>query len=191
MRESEATGLLVEDVSFDRSTIEIRTNRYRRLKTSKSRRTVRIWPQLAPILREHVFGGPGGPRTTGLLFPSMRTGGMITDLRKMFDGIAALAGLPEGLVRTRVLRVTYTAARLQTVDRGQPVAVYTVAGELGHASDAMVRNVYGRLGQIRYRSEVVEYSTDGLLRDLKVHDGAKAARAFAKQLTALRERAAA
>ena len=56
-----------------------------------------------------------------------------------------------------MFRHTYCAARLQTLDRGAPVSTYTVARELGHSSEAMVRRVYAHLGQVRHRSEVVEY----------------------------------
>jgi len=41
----------------------------------------------------------------------------------------------------RKLRQTYCAARLQTLDGGAPVSVYTVALELGHGSVAMVSRV--------------------------------------------------
>ncbi len=51
---------------------------------------------------------------------------------------------------------TYCAARLQTLDAGAPVRVYTVAKELGHGGDALVKRVYGHLGQQRHRAEVVE-----------------------------------
>jgi hypothetical protein len=47
--------------------------------------------------------------------------------------------------------------RLQTLDRGAAVSTYTVARELGHESEAMVRRVYAHLGEVRHRSEVVEY----------------------------------
>jgi hypothetical protein len=49
------------------------------------------------------------------------------------------------------------AARMQTLDGGHPVSLYTVGRELGHGGDALVRQVYGHLGRIRHRSEVVEY----------------------------------
>ncbi len=52
------------------------------------------------------------------------------------------------------------AARLQTLDQGAPVSVYMVAKELGHGGEAMVRRVYGHLGQIRHHAEVVEYRAE-------------------------------
>src|SRR5690606_8030348 len=65
------------------------------------------------------------------------------------------AGLEAGSLRTKMFRHTYCAARLQTLDRGAPVSTYTVARELGHESEAMVRRVYAHLGEVRHRSEVV------------------------------------
>jgi hypothetical protein len=49
---------------------------------------------------------------------------------------------------------------LQTLDQGAPVSVYTVAKELGHGGEAMVRRVYGHLGTVHHRSEVVEYRVE-------------------------------
>ena len=37
------------------------------------------------------------------------------------------------------------------------MSVYTVAKELGHGGEAMVRRVYGHLGDVRHRAEVLEY----------------------------------
>jgi integrase len=60
-------------------------------------------------------------------------------------------------IRTRILRHTYCSARLQALDRGEPVSTYTVRCKLGHGSDAMVNKVYSHLGDVRHRSETVEY----------------------------------
>jgi len=51
-------------------------------------------------------------------------------------------------------------SRLQTVDQGAPVSTYTLAREMGHSGEAMVRKVYGHLGQVRRRSEAVEYRVE-------------------------------
>jgi hypothetical protein len=40
------------------------------------------------------------------------------------------------------------------------VSVYTVAKELGHGGDALVKRVYGHLGSVRHRAEVVEYRVE-------------------------------
>jgi integrase len=60
-------------------------------------------------------------------------------------------------IRTRIFRHTYCSARLQTLDRGEPVSTFTVRCELGHGSDDMLNKVYSHLGDVRHRSEVVEY----------------------------------
>jgi integrase len=60
-------------------------------------------------------------------------------------------------IRTRIFRQTYCAARLQTLDRGRPVSLYTVSRELGHDSEDMVRRVYARLGRVRHRVEAPEF----------------------------------
>ncbi len=57
----------------------------------------------------------------------------------------------------REVLVAYCAARLQTVDEGAAVSTYTVSREMGHGGEAMVRAVYGHLGQVCHRAEAVEY----------------------------------
>jgi integrase len=179
-RHDEVLGLELDDISLDRRTITFRPNTWRRLKTKQSRRTVPIWPQLEAILRRYVFQvrvlQPGT-----LLFPSFETGqeAMITDVRKLLDRVAVRSGflrpmidpktekqrrkpsgepMWEGVpIRTRIFRHTYCSARLQTLDRGEPVSAFTVRCELGHGSDDMVNKVYSHLGDVRHRSEVVEY----------------------------------
>jgi integrase len=104
---------------------------------------------------------------------------MLTDVRKLLDRVAIRAGfltpvidvgsgrqrrtasgqpMWEGIpIRTRIFRHTYCSARLQTLDHGEPVSTYTVRCELGHGSDDMVNKVYSHLGEVRHRSEAVEY----------------------------------
>ncbi len=176
-RETELYGLQLDDVSFERQTITIRPNAWRRLKTRSSERVIPLWPQLGDILREYLRG-PHRP-TGELLFPSLATGreAILTDVRKLLDHIAVRAGfltaklddqgkpmkkggwpIYEGTpVRTKQFRHSYCAARLQTLDGGAPVSIYTVSRELGHSSIAMVQRVYSHLGTVRHRSEVVEY----------------------------------
>lgn len=43
---------------------------------------------------------------------------------------------------------------------GAPVSVYTLGKELGHGGDALVKRVYGHLGSVRHRAEVVEYRVE-------------------------------
>lgn len=159
-RQAEVLGLEVDDVSFDRHTITFRPNQWRRLKTSTSHRTVPMWPQLEAILREYVFGSDGPPGR--LLFPSSRASkeAILTDIRRALDSLAESAGWKAGEIRTKAFRHTYCAARLQTLDRGAPVSPWTVANEMGHGGRSLVDRVYGHLGNVRHRSEVVEFEAD-------------------------------
>ena len=145
-------------MSVDRKTITFRPNEWRRLKTAGSHRVVRLWPQLEEILGPYLHWclmERGGRR----LFPSPWSDREqpIQDVRGLLDRIATRAGLEANSLRTKMFRHTYCAARLQALDRGAPVSTYTVARELGHESEAMVRRVYAHLGEVRHRSEVVEY----------------------------------
>ena len=58
--------------------------------------------------------------SVALLFPSPRTGRMITDIRKQMDKVAGTSGWQPGEIRTKIFRHTYCAARLQTLDQGPP-----------------------------------------------------------------------
>jgi len=159
-REAEVLGLEVSDVSFDRKTVTFRPNTWRRLKTKRSARVVPLWPQLEEVLRPYVFSTDRPP--SKLLFPSWRTGeeAMLTDFRKLLDAVAERASWKEGEIRSKQFRHTYITARLQTLDRGAPVSTWTVAREVGHSSTDMIEEVYGHLGQVRHRSEVVEYRAE-------------------------------
>lgn len=158
---SEALGLELDDVSFDRKTVTFRPNRWRGLKNRTSHRVVPLWPQLEGILRPFVFGKrilEGGR----LLFPSLATGkeAMLREPRKLLDRVAVRGGWEAGAIRSKMFRHTYCSARLQTLDHGAPVSLFTVSRELGHGSEEMVRRVYAHLGTLRHRSEVVEYRID-------------------------------
>jgi integrase len=157
-RESEVLGLEVDDVSLDRGVVTFRPNKWRRLKTGTSHRSVPLWPQLREGLEHYLAEHP----PSRLLFPSYRTGqeAMLTDFRKLLDAVAVRAGWKAGETRSKMFRHTYCAARLQTVDQGAPVSTYTVAREMGHGGEAMVRRVYGHLGQVRHRAEAVEYRVE-------------------------------
>lgn len=97
-----------------------------------------------------------------LLFPSARgeSETMVKDLRKAIDAIGGRAGFQAGEITTKVFRHTYTAARLQTLDHGAPVAPWTVARELGHSGTDMVERIYGHLGHVRQRGEEVSYRVE-------------------------------
>jgi integrase len=157
-RETEVLGLEVDDVSLDRGVITFRPNHWRRLKTASSHRSVPLWPQLREALQRYLAERP----PSRLLFPSYRTGqeAMLTDFRKLLDAVAMRAGWNEGDIRSKMFRHTYCAVRLQTLDAGAPVSVYTVAREMGHGGESMVRRVYGHLGHVRHRAEVVEYRVE-------------------------------
>ena len=92
---------------------------------------------------------------------------MLVDVRKLVDRVALRAGWKASELGTRVFRHTFTAARLQRLDRGAPVSLYTVSRELGHGSEEMVRRVYAHLGTVRHRSEVVEYLVEQHLEGLR------------------------
>lgn len=178
-RETEVYGVELDDMSFERSTITIRPNHWRRLKTKGSARTITLWPQLAEILKDYLRG-PSRP-TRELLFPSFATGreAMLTDCRKLLNHLALRAGLArpktdadgkplkkggwpilEGGVRMKMFRHGYCSARLQTLDGDAPVSPFTVVRELGHSSPAMVNRVYGHLGTMRHRAAVVEFRAE-------------------------------
>jgi integrase len=56
-RSGEVLGLELSDISFDRQTVTIRPNGWRRLKTLTSARVVPLWPQLEEILRPSSSAG--------------------------------------------------------------------------------------------------------------------------------------
>ena len=131
-------------------------------RTSTSARVVPLWPQLEEILRPYVFGQDRPP--TRLLFPARSATGecttgecMVTNFDGSLDQLAARACWQAGEIRTKMFRHTYCAARLQTLDHGAPVSVYSVGRELGHGGDALVRRVYGHLGVVRHREYRVEH----------------------------------
>ena len=155
-RPAEVLGLEIDDVNLERKTVTLRRNRWRHLKTLTSHRTVRLWPQVAEILKPWLAQRKlAGGR---LLFPSYRTGeeAMLTDVRKVLDAVGARVGYNTRELNMYDFRHTYCAARLQTLDEGAPVSPYTVGRELGHGSDSLVRRVYGHLGEVRHRADVVE-----------------------------------
>lgn len=180
-RKAEVLGLQVSDINFDRKTLTFRVNSFRRLKTAGSGRVVPLWPQLEEILRAHLRKAK---IAGGLVFrPKSDTAtGMIVDFRVQLDTIAERAGWAGGDIRSKVFRHTYCSARLQTLDGDAPVSPFTVARELGHGGMALVSSVYGHLGTIRHRSQVVEYRTE----IIKTISDAQLKRAFTKRLRAIK-----
>jgi integrase len=115
---------------------------------------------LEEVLRAYVFN-PDRPPTT-VLFPRYLAGreAMLTDFRKVVNRVSVPAGWEPGAITSKMFRHTYASSRLQTVDRGAPVALWTVEQEMGHGSADMIREVYGHLGSTRHRAEVVEYRVE-------------------------------
>ena len=117
-----------------------------------------LWPQLKDILGEYLATAP----PARLLFPSYRTGqeAMIRDTRKLLDAVSVRCGYPEGEIHLYSFRHSFTAAALQLTDRGAPISPYTVGKYLGHGGPALVNRVYGHLGDVRHRSEQLEFRAE-------------------------------
>ena len=158
-RQSEVFGLEVDDVSLQRKTVTFRPNAHRRLKTRTSHRVVPLPPQLEEILRDYLLAREREAPLGSLLFPSARREGegMIRDIRKALDHVSVRAGWQKGEVRTTVFRHSFCAAALQLLDRGHPISPWTVARCMGHGGQSLVDRIYGHLGEVRHRAEVLEY----------------------------------
>jgi integrase len=160
-RFDEVAGLMVDDVSFERGTVKFRPTPFRRGQKGKSRhaeRVVPLWPQLREILGEYLVSRPPAQ----LLFPRWQDGQErpLRDVRGAFRVVERWAALPEGQVTSKALRHTYCSARVQTLDRGEPVSLDVVRREMGHGDESLVRHIYGHLGTVRHRANAVEYRVD-------------------------------
>lgn len=151
-RRAEVFGLTREDIDLDHNEVVFRPNDWRGLKTRHSDRRVPLWSQLKEILRPYLRDRSDD---SSLLFPA-RDGGMLTTLRWSLATLEERADLEKDLT-IKVFRHTYTAARLQTIDHGEPVSIYTVARELGHTGIERIRRTYGHLQKRRSRLEEVRY----------------------------------
>jgi len=169
-RRREVLGTELQDVDFEKETLTFRPNQWRVLKTPKSHRVVPLWPQLKKVLEEWLYRRPAGGE---LLFPSThrKVRGideerMYKDLRTLWDRVNDILEwkrehpLDPERITSKVFRNSYAAARLQTLNAGQPIAMYEVARELGHSSLDMLNQVYGHLGNVRHRKPVVEFQVD-------------------------------
>ena len=85
---------------------------------------------------------------------------MLVEIRRPLDAIAERAGWAPGEIRCHGFGHTYCATWLQTLDHGAPASPFTVAREMGDGGDALVRRLYGHLGTVRHRSDVVEYRVE-------------------------------
>jgi len=97
-----------------------------------------------------------------LLFPPFRTGkeAQLQHPQRTLAAVAERIRNKAGEIVPCTLRHTFCATRLQTLDHGAPVSPFTVGRELGHGGDALVKKVYGHLGTVRHRSDVVEYRVE-------------------------------
>src|SRR2546427_11699704 len=86
--------------------------------------------------------------------------------------VAVRAGWKPGEIRSKMFRHTYCAARLQTLDQGAPVSLYTVAKELGHGGEAMVRRGDGHLREVRHPPGEGEYRIEAVGGKMKGRPGA-------------------
>ena len=162
----EVLGLEVDDLDLTEKMVLIRPNDWRLLKTRKSKREVPLWPQLEEILRAYLLRREREAPLGRLLFPSPKKSPegeeqMLDNIRKILDSVAVSAGFAKGEITSIQFRHTYATARLQTLDRGKPVPVWTVSCELGHGSTDRVEKTYGHPGGNKpHRSEVVEYRVE-------------------------------
>lgn len=171
-RRTGGRGLLVEDLDLHHGVVHFECNGWRRLKGRKlGHRSVPVWPLLALALR--AYEPPFERRRGHLACPTLSRKGhesMVSDFRSLWRKaqvraieILDEAGIEHDLGRhrmtARALRVAYASARVQTLDRGEPVSDRTVAYELGHQSKQMLDRVYVRIGKSmhRHRRPVVEF----------------------------------
>lgn len=81
------------------------------------------------------------------------------DLRSSLETVETRAEIEKRLT-PKVFRHTYTATRIQTLDRGEPVSIFTVARELGHKSLDRIEDTYGHLQTRRERLPEVRYEAN-------------------------------
>lgn len=153
-RRSEVLGLTRDDVDLEAGEVRFRKNQWRpRLKTKYSRRSVPLWPQLHEILKPYLED-PG--HDSPLLFPAWE-GGIITKMRSALETLEDRTEDLEKRLTFTVFRHTYCSTRIQTVDAGEPVALFTVAREMGHGSIDRIEDTYGHLQAERVRLPEVRY----------------------------------
>ena len=101
---------------------------------------------LITVVSAAALGGWKGGVASGLV-ALLYLGWLLTD-----------AGAPDVAPRHPALAAARRAGAL--------VSIYTVARELGHQSDEMVKRIYAHLGATRHRSDVVEYRVANHLEQL-------------------------
>jgi len=158
LRKAELLGLLVDDVDLHLNRIFVRPNEHRPLKTKRATRTVPIWLQLRDILLPYI--NARSDELDGLLFPSNRSDDdtMLDNVDRSLDKIGNRARIERPRLNT--FRHSYISARVQTLDGGQPVALFTVAHEVGHANTRLIEERYGHLVHVAKRSDSVDFRLD-------------------------------
>jgi len=156
-RNQELRSRLVEDVDFKNESIRFRPNDHYQLKSKHANRRVPLWPALRDVLQEYL-----GDRKKGLLFPSPTNGRMMAgnfgrSIRRVMAELEQRDQAIPKNVTPHTFRHTYTSVRVQTLDHGAPVSVFTVACELGHRDTGLIERVYGHLTKVPNRAETVEY----------------------------------
>ena len=141
------------------------------LKTEDSNRSVRLWP-LEGVINAYLDRTARRDYPDGLLFPSPGSQMLNGDFRHWIARIVRQMNRetePRGIVplAKRItphgFRHTFTAARIQMIDNGHPVSLYTVARELGHGNTKLVEQTYGHVPEERHRSSVLTYREAGVL----------------------------
>lgn len=163
VREGEAYRLRCNDVNLERRVLHVRGMEAGAGKTAHAERTITLASEFCDILAP--FLATRALSSGDLVFPSPRGCDVpLRNMRRAFDRLpmperlrAADGAIPP--LRTRVLRHSYCAARLQTTVQGLPISPYTVARELGHQGLRMVLTVYAHLGQHIYRAPEIRYLT--------------------------------
>lgn len=157
-RRMEVYGLERDDVDLRNETVRFRPNDWRGLKTRHSKRTVTLWSQLRAILVPYLEAREDDH---SLLFPA-RTGDTLNDLRSSLDTVQEKAKIEKHLT-PKTFRHTYASTRIQTMDGGEPVSLFTVARELGHRGVGRVEDTYGHLQERRSRLQEVRYETSEVI----------------------------
>lgn len=162
MRKHEMMRMRPQDIRWEEGRIMIYGT-----KNDRGRRSVRLWPALAAILRpffdrEGLFETP-----RSLLFPGSpragRKGQNVQRRESMLRVIKRVArdvGIKK-LVTHHTTRHTYASVRLQMVQnvdgRLVPVAKLEIMRELGHGSEKMLDRVYGHVLQGRFACTELDY----------------------------------
>lgn len=152
-RREEGFATLVTDVDFEQGRIWFRPNaHYGKRKSKKAVRWVPLFSQL-----RHYLVALVGQRESGLLFQS-RAGNKLKDPRGILTRVFSEAKVLklEGC-EWHLFRHTWTSLRLQTLDHGEPVSVFTVARELGHTNLKQIEETYGHVLDTRHREPEVVY----------------------------------